>query len=163
MPLRNQPIRRKLMIMLLLTSGAVLAVTCGAFIAYEYFSFRNAALTNIATLGRIIANNSTAALAFDNRDDAEEVLSALKAEPHVVAAGLYDSHGTLFARYPTGSRVNALPRVLGQDGYRFEASGLVGQEPVRETGTSAWVRCICDSNCALCTSNWLSTASSPRP
>src|SRR6185437_14097574 len=54
--------------------------------------------------------------------------------PHVVAAGLYDSHGTLFARYPTGSRVNALPRALGQDGYRFEASGLVGQEPVRETG-----------------------------
>jgi PAS domain S-box-containing protein len=134
MAFKDLPIRGKLMTILLATTGAALTLTCLAFIAYEYFSFRYAATNNLRTLGRIIANNSTAALAFDNRDDAEEVLSALKAEPHVVAAGLYDSHGMLFARYPMGSSVNTLPRVLGRDGYRFEASGLVGQEPVRETG-----------------------------
>jgi PAS domain S-box-containing protein len=133
MAFTDLPIRSKLMTILLGITGAALALTCLAFISYEYVSFRHAATNNLRTLGRIIATNSTAALAFDNRDDAQQVLAALKAEPHVVAAGLYDSHGALFARYPASTNVNALPMVLGQDGYRFDASGLVGQEPVRET------------------------------
>src|SRR5215472_19352634 len=109
MPFRNLPIRRKLMAILLLTTGATLTLTCLAFIGYEYFSFRTAAAHNLATLGRIIANNSTAALAFDNRDDAQQVLAALRAEPHVVAAGLYDSHGALFAHYPLHDSRGTLP------------------------------------------------------
>jgi len=134
MGFKDLPIRGKLMTILLGITGAALTLTCLAFIAYEYVSFRHAATNNVRTLGRIIANNSTAALAFDNRDDAQQVLGALKAEPRVVAAGLYDSHGALFARYPASSSGSALPMILGQDGYRFDASGLVGQEPVRETG-----------------------------
>jgi len=134
MAFKDLPIRSKLMTILLSITGTALTLTCLAFIAYEYVSFRHLATNNLRTLGRIIATNSTAALAFDNRDDAGEVLAALKAEPRVVAAGLYDSHGALFARYPPGSAANTLPMVLGQDGYRFDASGLIGQEPVRETG-----------------------------
>src|SRR5579871_4765458 len=102
MPLKDLPIQRKLMTILLLITGATLTLTCLAFVAYEYVSFRSAAIHNLATLGRIIANNSTASLAFDNRDDAQQVLSALKAEPHIDSAALYDSHGVLFARYRAG-------------------------------------------------------------
>ncbi len=40
MELRNTPIRRRLMIMLLVTSGAVLALTCAAFILYQYQGYR---------------------------------------------------------------------------------------------------------------------------
>jgi PAS domain S-box-containing protein len=136
MAFKDFPIRRKLMAILLLTTGATLALTCLAFIGYEYFSFRTAAVHNLATLGRIVANNSTAALAFDNRDDAQQVLSALRAEPHVVAAGLYDSRGALFARYPVqGSKGGVLPATPEPDGYRFEQPGLVGLEPVQESGS----------------------------
>ena len=132
MPLRDLPIRRKLMTILLLITGATLTLTCLAFIGYEYVSFRTAATHNLATLGRIVANNSTAALAFDNRDDAQQVLAALRAEPHVVAAGLYDAHGALFAHYAAPHTEGALPSAPGPDGYRFEPSGLVGREPVQE-------------------------------
>jgi len=135
MAFKDLPVRAKLMAILLLITGAALTLTCLAFIAYEYVSFRHAATNNLRTLGRIVATNSTAALAFDNRDDAEQVLAALKAEPNIVVAGLYDSHGALFARYPARSSADVLPMVLGQDGYRFDASGLVGQEPVQETGS----------------------------
>src|SRR6266478_4924840 len=85
------PIRRKLMAMLLLTSGLVLALTCCAFIGYEFVSFRAAAVRNLATLGQVVATNSTAALAFDNPGDATDVLTAMKAEPRIVAAALYDA------------------------------------------------------------------------
>src|SRR5215470_10377771 len=132
MAFKDLPIRRKLMTILLLITGATLTLTCLAFIGYEYVSFRTAATHNLATLGRIIANNSTAALAFDNREDAQQVLAALRAEPHVVAAGLYDAHGALFAHYAGPHAEGALPSAPGPDGYRFESSGLVGLEPVQE-------------------------------
>ncbi|MFI5223308.1 MAG: CHASE sensor domain-containing protein, partial [Nitrospirales bacterium] len=96
MPFRNTPMRRKLMTMILLTSGAVLAVTCAAFCAYEFLTFRQATIRELSTLGKIIAANSTAALAFHNQDDADELLATLRAERHVVAACLYDKEGKLF-------------------------------------------------------------------
>jgi signal transduction histidine kinase/ActR/RegA family two-component response regulator/HAMP domain-containing protein len=131
MPLKDLPIQRKLMTILLLITGATLTLTCLAFVAYEYVSFRAAAIHNLATLGRIIANNSTASLAFDNREDAQQVLSALKAEPHIDSAALYDSHGVLFARYRAASGANS-PNTPLPDGYRYEASSLIGVEPVQE-------------------------------
>lgn len=130
MPLQDTPIRRKLMTMVLLTSGVVLLLTCTAFITYELLTFRQTMVRNVSTLGEVIAANSTAALAFDNQDDAAEVLAALKAERHIMAASLYDTNGQLFAKYPARLAADAFPVAPEQDGYRFEHSHLVGAQPV---------------------------------
>ena len=63
----DRPIRRKLMTMILVTSGVVLVLTCAAFIGYELLTFRRAAVRQLATLGEIIATESTGAVAFDNQ------------------------------------------------------------------------------------------------
>jgi signal transduction histidine kinase/DNA-binding response OmpR family regulator/HAMP domain-containing protein len=126
------PIRRKLTAMFLLISGLVLLLTSAAFMGYEYLSFRQTIQNNLSTLGRIIAANSTASLAFDNRADAREILSALKAEPHVVAAALYDKEGHRFASYPDDSAGEALPAAPGPDGYRFQPGHLIGFQAVAE-------------------------------
>jgi hypothetical protein len=103
--------------------------TALAFFAYDFLTYRRSTLHNLATLGAAIAANSTAALAFDNADDAREVLSAFRAESHVVAAGLYTRSGKLFASYPTADA--ALPAALAvPDGYRFEQGHLIGVQPV---------------------------------
>jgi signal transduction histidine kinase/ActR/RegA family two-component response regulator len=130
MPSRQTPIRRKLMTMILLTSGAVLLLTSASFVAHEFLTFRYSTVRNLSTLGQVIATNSTAALAFDNAKDAAEILTALKAEPHVVSAGLYDSAGQLFATYPQGLESGEFPPMPGADGYRFEDHFLVGFQPV---------------------------------
>src|SRR3981081_2030450 len=84
---------------------------------------------NLATLGEAIAANSTAALAFENPDDAREVLAALRADPHVVAATLYTPAGVSFASYPAaGTGMRSVPPL--QDGYRFERGYLIGVQPV---------------------------------
>ena len=132
MSLRDKPIRQKLMAILLLTSGVVVVLTCAAFLAYEFVTFRQTTLKNLSTLGRVIAANSTASLAFQNEGDAREILSALRAEPHIVAAGLYDKDGKLFARYPADLPVAAFPAAPDRDGYRFEHSHLVGFAPVAQ-------------------------------
>src|SRR5258705_1579108 len=130
MSFKDTPIQRKLMTMLLLTSGAVLLLTCAAFFAYEFLTFRQAMVRQLSTLGEIIADNSTASLAFDNQDDAREILAALKAERHIVAACLYDKQGALFSTYPEHLPADAFPAAPEQDGYRFESSHLVAFHPV---------------------------------
>ena len=126
------PIRRKLTAMFLLISGLVLLLTSAAFIGYQYLSFRQTTRSSLSTLGRIIAANSTASLAFANEADASEILSALKAERHIVGAALYDRNGRLFAKYSAGDSSSALPTSPASDGYRFERGHLIGFQPVAE-------------------------------
>jgi signal transduction histidine kinase/HAMP domain-containing protein len=134
MPLRNQPIRRKLMIMLLLTSGAVLAVTCGAFIAYQYQAYRAAARYTIQSLGQVIASNSTAAVAFDTPSDETDVLAALHAERRITLAAVYDAKGALFAHYPADAPASTFPAHPERDGLRFGAGLLIAYQPIRQGG-----------------------------
>jgi PAS domain S-box-containing protein len=130
MPLRNVPIKRKLMFMLMFTSGVVVLLTCGAFFGYELLTFKDRTVQSLATLGEVIAANSTASLAFDNEDDASEVLSALRARPQIVAAALYDRNGKLFARYPKSRSKNAYAATPGSDGFRDDGAYLAGYLPV---------------------------------
>jgi signal transduction histidine kinase/ActR/RegA family two-component response regulator len=126
---RATPIQRTLMNVLLLTSGAVMLTTSAAFCAYDFFTFRQQTLHNLVTLGEAIAANSTAALAFENQDDAREVLSALKAERHIVEAELFTRSGTRFASY-AGGGTEKQSTTQRRDGYRFEDGYLVGVQPV---------------------------------
>ena len=132
MNLRNMPIRRKLMLIILVTSGVVMLLMRGAFFTYEFLAFRQATLRQLSTLGEIVATNSTAALAFDNEDDARETLVALKAERHIVAAALYDRNNRLFAHYPESLPAGALPAIPGALGYAFADSGLAGFQAVQQ-------------------------------
>ena len=134
MPLRNLPIRRKLMVILVIVSGSVLLFSCAAFLTYDVLTFRNATERHLSTLGKIIPANSTAALAFANPDDAREMLTALQAEPHIKAAGLYGPTGELFASYPADEFADPLPVTPGPDGYRFEPTRFTLVEPVVQSG-----------------------------
>ena len=130
MSLRDTPIRRKLMVMLLLTSVVVMLLMRGTFFTYEYLTFRRETARQLATLSEIIAANSTAALAFSNEADAKETLSALKANHNVVAAALYDREGHLFAYYPEALPASALPKAPGDDGFNSDHSRLTKFQPV---------------------------------
>src|ERR1700736_3894726 len=128
----STPIRRTLMRMIFISSGAVLAVTTTAFCAYEFLTFRQSSIQQLQILSQAIASNSTAALAFDNADDASVVLGAFKADPHIVAAALYDAQGKPFATYPHGLAAARFPARPGALGYTFGRTALVGFQPVAE-------------------------------
>src|SRR5580700_284102 len=134
MHFRNMRIRRKLMVIILVTCVTALLLMSGTFFAYEYVTLRRATVRQLTTLGEITAANSTAALAFENQKDANEILAALAAERHVVAACLYDRNGRLFARYPESLPDASLPPGPGADGYRFARSYLEGFQPVTQGG-----------------------------
>jgi signal transduction histidine kinase len=135
MALRDWPIQQKLTAMLVVISGLVLLLTSVAFAGYQYWSLRQRTLDALSVRGRIIAANSTASLAFSNDADARELLSALRVDPHMVAAVLYDKGGHVFAAYPAGVAGDAVPTAPGPDGYRFERGLLIGFQPVEEAGS----------------------------
>lgn len=118
----------------MLTTLAVLALTCSAFFAYEFVSFRQSHVRELTTLGQIISANSTAALAFDDAFAANEILSSLKVEPHIVAAVLFDKEGKYFSIYPPGNSQHVLPLESAHDGYQFEESHLHVFQPVDQGG-----------------------------
>jgi signal transduction histidine kinase/ActR/RegA family two-component response regulator len=131
---RTQPIRSTLMKVILLTCAAILVLTSAAFFAYEYWTFRQLTLRNLEILGKAIAANSTAALAFDNPQDAREALSAFKAQPHVLSARLTLTNGRLIASYPDGPGKDPPSTGPLADGYRFEDGRLRGVQPVMQDG-----------------------------
>src|SRR5688500_14584501 len=113
----SAPLSRAFMRAIFVCCGAVLVITSGAFFAYDLLSFRQASVQQLRTLGGAIATNSSAALAFANPDDAALVLSALKSDPNVTAAALYDIDGEVFAVYPEGLDPQRLPAAPRQAGY----------------------------------------------
>lgn len=139
MQFKDIPIQKKLLRIVFLINGTVLLVTCVTFFLYEYYIFRKSILEKLSTIGKIIAANSSAALAFDSPDDAREILSAIKTEPDIVTACLYDNKGTLFAQYNASTENPIFPVKPGVPGYRFVHSHLEGFEPVmqdnRQLGT----------------------------
>jgi PAS domain S-box-containing protein len=127
-------IQRKLMQMIMLTCGAVLVLTCAAFFTYEFLTYRDITKRELSTLGEIVAANSTSSLAFDNKEDADEILSALKAQKHLVAACLYDKEGKVFSTYPSNLPATSFPIPQGS-GYSFSGAYLQGFEPVIQGST----------------------------
>jgi PAS domain S-box-containing protein len=134
MVFENTPIKRKLTGLFLLTSGTVVLLTCAAYFAYEYWTFRQTIFRQLSTLGEVIAANSTAAVAFGNERDAREILAALKADRHIVAAGIYDRDGKLFSRYPAYLPAAAFPIAPERDGFRFDSTHLTGFRPIAQEG-----------------------------
>jgi signal transduction histidine kinase/FixJ family two-component response regulator len=120
------------MSIMLLTSAAAIALACLGFGGYEYYASRNRLEYQVSTLARIIAANSTAALAFQDERDAVSVLSALKSEPNIVAAALYDADGVLFVTYPDRAETLKLPHRPREEGFQFVDGYLQGFQSVRE-------------------------------
>src|SRR5436190_9827394 len=83
---RDLPIQRKMLVMTLLICGAVLCVAVVALFSFQVLNFRSNFQSDTATLAAIIANNSTAAMAFKDDRTATEVVGALQAKPNVVGA-----------------------------------------------------------------------------
>jgi PAS domain S-box-containing protein len=113
---QNLPINRKLTTVMMLTSSAALLLSCAGFVGYQLLSCIQNEKQNLATLGDVIAANSTAALSFHDQNSAEETLRGLKAEPSILSACLYTQDGTLFATYARDGSAQSCPATVSLGG-----------------------------------------------
>jgi uncharacterized membrane protein affecting hemolysin expression len=90
-------------------------------------------LTEISTLAEVIGANSTAALTFQDRQAAEETLSALRADKRIVGAAVFGKDGSLFARYARRGAASGSIE-LRPARYSFEGNILLLESPILQDG-----------------------------
>jgi signal transduction histidine kinase len=93
-------IKHKLMLIIMLTTTVVVLIVCAAFVAYDLIMLRRSMTDDLRALARIVGDNSTAALSFNNPTDAEGTLKSLRARPQIVTAYILTAAGEVFAKYP---------------------------------------------------------------
>jgi signal transduction histidine kinase len=117
---------------IILICGTVLLVTCIGFFFCELYIFRKSTVEKLTIINGIISSQSTAALAFQDREAATEILQALKNEPHITRAALYDSDGNLFATYPANAAESTFPQDAQIKRYHFSNWNIEGVRPVMQ-------------------------------
>jgi PAS domain S-box-containing protein len=93
------PLQRKLTLIILLTSGVVTSLACAGLFIFQFANFRKDYIRDLEALAKMFADNSTAAVTFNDRKSAEETLGALRAKPRIVSAEIRLPGGAQFARY----------------------------------------------------------------
>lgn len=122
---RDISIKHKLIAIIMATSTVALLLACTTFLASELITYRRTVTSQFSTLAQIVADNSTAALAFNDRKSGGEMLAALRAEPNLVAACIYTRDGRTFAAYTQRESQPDLPRRPGPEGAAFQGHHLV--------------------------------------
>jgi PAS domain S-box-containing protein len=136
-------IKRKQMLIVTLVTGVALLLACLAFGAYELLTFRKTMLGSVTTLAQIVGQNAAAALDFDDPQAAEETLAALRAEPNIIGARIYDKNGRVFAQFDLswhGNRLKLPP--TPQDGYSFAGKTLTLFAPIKYKGDTIGSVCL---------------------
>ena len=94
----DQPIRQKLLVTLLVASGTALFLAGVTILVWDQVLFRERLREDLSAVTDIIADNTTAALSFDDPRSASQTLLALNAKPHVVSACIFHADSSVLAR-----------------------------------------------------------------
>ena len=127
----TRSIRVKLLTLIGLNSSLALLLAGIGLFGYESFQQRSAAMGELSTQARIIAESSTAALSFSDESAAAEVLAALRGDSHLVEATIYDRSDRPFAHYDSTGVTSSPPPLPPPIGGYFENGTVLVCEPVR--------------------------------
>jgi PAS domain S-box-containing protein len=94
---RDLPLQRKATLVILSACVLTVLAACGGMAVSRVFNFHRDFERNLRILGRIIADQSAAPIAFGDDAAAREILSALGARPDVRSAALQKPDGSLLA------------------------------------------------------------------
>jgi signal transduction histidine kinase/CheY-like chemotaxis protein/uncharacterized membrane protein affecting hemolysin expression len=131
-------IKRKLTAIIMIACAVALLLVSFGFVIYDLATFRQTKARDLSTLGEIIGNQSTAALTYEDKEAAREILAGLSAEKHIVAAGLYDKNGRLLASYSSDkNHAISCPKQPEREALRFQNGALVLFHEIRLDGDFA--------------------------
>lgn len=93
------PIRHKLNIILLVTCSVALLLTTVVSVLSQRYQARKHLRGEMLTLAQVLADNSRAGLAFQDKSTLTNILASLAAKPDVIYAEVENAEGEIFARY----------------------------------------------------------------
>jgi len=127
---RTGSIKRKLIVLVMLTTTVALLVAAAQFLLNDIRDYRRRVSNDLSILTHILGENCASSLQFDDAKIATQILTAFGAKPHVLAAAVYSTNG-LFAWYPAGETPSdSLPRTPPPSGQRFLNRHVVFCQPI---------------------------------
>ncbi len=131
---RDLPLKQKLTVIIITTTAAALLFSGLGIVTVDSLLFRKNLETELATLTRIIADNSTAALAFDDQNAARETLNALRARPHIAVACLYRADASILVSYVRADTLETCPPAPSQEGVQSTVRSMMVSGPIELKG-----------------------------
>jgi signal transduction histidine kinase/CheY-like chemotaxis protein len=121
----------KVTLLMTLTSGVAIVAVSFTLASLDYYNRRHETLAALNSQTAIVAMNSSAPLAFNDRSAANEALAAFQSMPDLASASLYDTSGNLFAKYRR--REGPAPESAAELG-PFGANWHAQRMPIAEKG-----------------------------
>lgn len=124
--LRDLSLRRKLIFVYIISTVTILLLVGIVTIANEVISAQRALVWESTGIMRTIGRNSTAALLFNDKKDAEDTLKVLNVFPDVLYAAIMDGKGDVYAEYRRDANYQARQQALRpRDDYLFGSTEAV--------------------------------------
>ena len=119
-------IKRKLITIIMVVCTLVVTTGSALYISYQQIMSRHQLVDTMACHAQIVGNNCTAALAFEDADDARDILASLRAAPSVTFACVYTKEGAVLAQYQRdGDGPILAPPACEQQNQRFAEGHLL--------------------------------------
>ena len=99
MHLRHLSLTTKINLLLAVTAGTALCMSCAVFVINDLRMMRAAKSKHLVALADTVGAGSVDALSRGDRSQAAKVLAALQSQPEVVYASLHDNSGNVVATY----------------------------------------------------------------
>jgi signal transduction histidine kinase len=141
---RDLPIKKKLNIVIIFTSGIILLLASVAFVITDVIDFRRHMITDLYTLADLVGMNSTAGLLFNNSGTIKKNIAALEANPHIILTHIFPlkegkslKNSKIFASY-LREGVNKvwshlLPASATLHDYYFGTQETLAEQPIENT------------------------------
>lgn len=111
-------VRTRLIAIIISVSAISILVTASLITYYAIEDTKADLVEDLNTLSKVIGNNTSASLAFNNREYAQSVISELSSSPSIIKGCLYDATGNIFAAYyPTGETRQTCSNYLSEVDY----------------------------------------------
>jgi two-component system, sensor histidine kinase len=119
-------INAKLSLLTVVAAGVALSLSCVAFFVNNVWMIRASKAQELSTLVTILGANTTAAVEFNDKKTATELMASLRRQPTVEFACLFDADGKVFSTYPAELPENAIiPSEPLESGSTFVGSDTV--------------------------------------
>lgn len=142
--LRKMNIKQKLIAIILFTVITVLFVTMGILIVFNYSTVRKTLVRDLLVDAKMTAENCNVALAFNNAEDVEKVLSSFRAQSSILYSVVFDKENQQLAEYVRPDYFGRIATVSPDERtYRFEKNKLLVYTDVILDNEPIGTVCIC--------------------
>ncbi|HQC81545.1 MAG TPA: response regulator, partial [Accumulibacter sp.] len=132
--LRVGTIKKKLLRINLLTTGAAFLIAIVLLTGYDYLNLSSELIDDSRVTAQLVGRNTTSALVFDDGQAANDLLGSLAEDAHIVQATLWDQHGQRLAGYRAAHRQIQEFTTCPEPGYTLGLTLLDIARPVVSDG-----------------------------